>query len=360
MCGIPIRDDFNADDQHCASIFHMSSHDGVRSGVGECYVEPARRRPNFVLETRALVHRVILENGRATGVEYTQSDGLRVARASREIIVSAGAVGSPQILDALRNRFGGSSSGARNRAENRSAGRRQEPSRSPVRTNHVSLSNQSSSEQCGALLFRPDPGVPGRQYGWFSRTLFEAGAFIKSEDSAPIPDVQIFTLPWGYPNPNQDGPGRPSVDSGHCFSVFATLIYPKSRGASCGSLRTIQAGCLSSTPHIWNREEDVALMTRAIRRCRAICEHRAMSSHLREELTPGAHRSSDGEILEDIRLRGTTAYHPAGTCKMGIDEMAVVDPMLRVRGVEGLRVADASIMPNVPRGEHQRPVHDDR
>jgi choline dehydrogenase len=353
VCGIPIGDDFNAENQHCAAIFHMSSSNGVRSGVGECYVQPALERPNFSLQTGAMVRRVVLQDGRAIGVEYDQSDGVHLARARREVIISAGAVGSPQVLmlsgigpaDHLRQH------GIEVRLDLPGVGKNLHDHlfvpitfRCPT-----SFHRSNAAHYFGGL-------VKEYLFGntWFSRTLFEAGAFIKSEESAPIPDIQIFTLPWGYPNPNQDGPGRPNVDPGHCFTVFATLIYPKSRGElRLASGRPDQSPLID--PAYLEAPEDVALMRTAIRRCREICAHPAMADHLREELTPGASRSSDAAILEDIRLRGTTAYHPAGTCKMGIDEMSVVDPTLRVRGVEGLRVADASIMPSVPGGNTNAP-----
>jgi choline dehydrogenase-like flavoprotein len=101
--------------------------------------------------------------------------------------------------------------------------------------------------------------------------------------------------------------------------------------------------------------EDLQLLLTAIRKCREICAHAEMAEHLSEELTPGAARSSDAELTEEIKLRAMTVYHPVGSCKMGIDAMAVVDPRLKVRGIEGLRVADASIMPQVTGGNTNAP-----
>jgi choline dehydrogenase-like flavoprotein len=190
--------------------------------------------------------------------------------------------------------------------------------------------------------------------GWFGRTVFEAAAFIKSHDAAPIPDIQIHTLPWGYPTPNQDGPERPDIDQGHCLSVLPTLLYPKSRGeVRLTSNNPDQAPHID--PHFLEEPEDVQLLMTGIRKCREICAHPEMAEHIREELTPGVQRSSDAELTEEIKLRATTVYHPVGTCKMGLDEMAVVDPRLKVRGIEGLRVADASIMPQVTGGNTNAP-----
>ncbi|MBW2162240.1 MAG: choline dehydrogenase, partial [Deltaproteobacteria bacterium] len=181
---------------------------------------------------------------------------------------------------------------------------------------------------------------------WFGRSVFEACAFIKSHRDAPIPDLQLHTLPWGYPDPNQDGPERAYVDPGHCLSVLPTLIYPKSRGeVLLGSADAADAPHID--PAYLKEPEDLQLLLDGVRKCREICSHPEMSEHLGEEISPGAERSSDEELIEEIRLRAGTVYHPVGTCKMGIDDMAVVDPRLRVRGIEGLRVVDASIMPEI-------------
>ena len=182
--------------------------------------------------------------------------------------------------------------------------------------------------------------------GWFGRTVFEACAFIKSDPGLPIPDLQLHTLPWGYPDPNSDGPERAYVDTGHCLSVLPTLLYPKSRGEVL-----LNSADAADAPHIdpafLKEPDDLQFLLKAIRKCREICRHPELAEHLAEELTPGADRTSDEELIEEIRLRAGTVYHPVGTCKMGIDDMAVVDPRLRVRGIEGLRVVDASIMPEV-------------
>jgi len=133
-----------------------------------------------------------------------------------------------------------------------------------------------------------------------------------------------------------------------------TLIYPKSRGELL--LTSNEPDQMPHIdPHFLEEPEDLQLFLTAIRKCREICAHPEMSEHLREELTPGVERASDAELTEEIRLRAMTVYHPAGSCKMGVDEMAVVDPTLKVRGLEGLRVADASIMPQVTGGNTNAP-----
>ncbi len=353
VCGIPIGNDFNAENQNCAGIYHMSAANGVRSGTAEAYIQPSLERPNFNVEIRALVHRVVIEGGRATGVEYEQPSGLTVVKAKREVIVSGGAIGSPQILmlsgigpaDRLREH------GIKVQLDLPGVGKNLHDHlfvpltyRSPT-----SLHRGTPAHFFGGMLKEYLVGN-----GWFGRTVFEAGTFIKSHEAAPIPDIQVHTLPWGYPTPNQDGPDRPDLDTGHCLTVMPTLIYPKSRGELLlTSNDPDQVPHID--PHFLEEPEDLQLLITAMRKCREICAHPEMAEHLREELSPGAERSSDAELTEEIKLRAMTVYHPVGSCKMGVDDMAVVDPRLKVRGIEGLRVADASVMPQVTGGNTNAP-----
>ena len=345
VCDIPILDDFNADNQNCASILQMSCANGIRSGTGEGYVQPSLSRLNFTLEMRALVQRVVIENQRATGVEYRQSGRRVVAHAKREVILSGGAIGSPHLL--MLSGIGP----ATHLREHGIEVKLDLPGVGKNLHDHVlvplvfrartSLHRGTAAHFLGGMM---------REYmfgkTWFGRSVFEACAFIKSDPSLPIPDLQLHTLPWGYPDPNQDGPERAHVDTGHCLSVLPTLLYPKSRGEVL-----LNSADAADAPHIdpafLTEPEDMLFLLKAIRKCREICSHPEMKEHLAEELTPGADRTSDDELIEEIKLRAGTVYHPVGTCKMGVEEMAVVDPRLRVRGIESLRVVDASIMPEV-------------
>ena len=345
VCDVPILDDFNAGNQNCASVLQMSSRKGDRSGTGDGYVQPSLSKPNFTLQMRALVHRVVIENGRATGVEYEQSGNRVVAHANREVILSGGTIGSPHLLmlsgvgpaDHLREH------GIEVQLDAPGVGKNlHDHLLVPlVFRSRTSLHRGTPTHFLGGMIKEYMLGN-----GWFGRTVFEACAFIKSHPDAALPDLQLHTLPWGYPDPNSDGPGRPYVDTGHCFSVLPTLLYPKSRGEVL-----LTSPYAAAAPHIdpayLKEPEDLQFFIGAMRKCREICSHPELSEHLAEELAPGADRASDAELIEEIKLRAGTVYHPVGTCKMGVDEMAVVDPRLRVRGIEGLRVVDASIMPEV-------------
>ncbi|MGB5810061.1 MAG: GMC family oxidoreductase N-terminal domain-containing protein [Polyangiales bacterium] len=352
-CGIPILDDFNAEDQHCASTYHMSARNGLRSSTAEGYVQPNLDKPNFAVEIRAHVRRIVIENGRAVGVEYDQSGRTVTAGASCEVILSAGAVGSPHILML-------SGVGPADHLRQRGV---------DVHHNLPGVGRNLHDHLFVPLVYRATTslhrgtalhffGGMFKEYlfgnSWFGRTVFEAGAFIKTSSEESIPNLQVHTLPWGYPDPNQDGPERPKVDTGNCLCVMPTLIYPKSRGELLLSSDDPYAAP-HIDPHFLEAPEDVRVFLDGIRKCREICDHPRMSEHLREELTPGAARKSDAELTDEIRLRATTVYHPVGTCKMGVDSMAVVDAQLRVRGIEGLRVADASIMPEVTGGNTNAP-----
>jgi choline dehydrogenase-like flavoprotein len=345
VCGVPILDDFNGSNQNCASTMQMSCANGVRSSTGEAYVQPSLSKPNFNLEMRALVQRVLIENGRATGVEYDQAGKRVVAKAKREVILSGGAIGSPQILML---------SGVGPAAHLREHGievKRDLPGVGQNLHDHVLVplvfrARTSLHRGTAAHFF----GGMFKEYllgnGWFGRSVFEACAFVKSHPDARLPDLQLHTLPWGYPDPNQDGPARAHVDTGHCLSVLPTLLYPKSRGELL-----LDSADAADAPQIdpayLAEPEDQQFLLDAVRKCREICSHPELAEHLVEEISPGADRATDEALIEEIKLRAGTVYHPVGTCKMGVDDMAVVDPQLRVRGIEGLRVVDASIMPEI-------------
>ncbi len=353
VCDIPVLADFNAENQNCASMYHMSSSHGVRSSTAEGYVQPSLERPNFNLEIQAHVRRIVIGNGRATGVEYEQNGKVVTANAAREVILSAGAVGSPHVLmlsgigpaDHLREH------GVDVRHDLPGVGRNLH--------DHLFVPlvyRASTSLHRGTPFHFVGGMIKEYLFGnhWFGRTVFEAGAFIKTRDHEPIPNLQIHTLPWGYPDPNQDGPERPNLDTGNCLCVMPTLIYPKSRGELLLTSNDPHSAP-HIDPHFLEAPEDLQVFLDGIRKCREICGHSELADHLHEELTPGATRASDEELTAEIKLRATTVYHPVGTCKMGMDPMAVVDPHLRVHGLERLRVADASIMPQVTGGNTNAP-----
>ena len=190
--------------------------------------------------------------------------------------------------------------------------------------------------------------------GWFGKTFLEGGAFVKSAAREPIPDIQFHSIPWAYPEPNDDGPGDPVISTEHSFTILPGLIYPKSRG----EVRLVSSdpfAAPSIDPHYFEAAEDLELLVTGVKMSREIANSKPLAAFLKEEATPGPATKTDDEIRAAIQLYAKTIYHPVGTCKMGVDAMAVVDPELRVRGIDGLRIADASIMPSITGGNTNAP-----
>jgi len=193
------------------------------------------------------------------------------------------------------------------------------------------------------------------QTTWFKRTVFESIGFVKSDPSCAIPDLQLHCLPWAYPSPNQDAPVRPTVDLRPAVTVMPTLIYPESRGA----LRLASADPLAHPiidPAFLKVGADVETLVRGAKLTREIMGDAAIAGELSGELHPGPAFFDDAAFRRELPNRVCTVYHPVGTCRMGTDERAVVDPQLRVLGFENLRVADASIMPSVIGGNTNAPA----
>jgi len=170
-----------------------------------------------------------------------------------------------------------------------------------------------------------------------------------------VPDMQVHVLPWSYPAPNQDAPVRPVVDTRPALTVMPTLIYPKSRG-EVRLLSSDPAEAPLIDPHFLEDPADGRLLLEGIKRMREVMASKAMRDIATGELHPGPDFASDQAMAAELPTRVHTVYHPVGTCRMGVDERAVVDPSLRVRGIEGLRVADASIMPSITGGNTNAPA----
>ncbi|MBK6575396.1 MAG: GMC family oxidoreductase N-terminal domain-containing protein [Sandaracinaceae bacterium] len=358
VTGVPRTDDFNGKEQHGPSLFQMNCRDGLRYGTGEAFVQPALKRPNFTLETGAHVRKLVFEGKHCVGVRYRQERALLTARAKREVILAAGAVGSPHLL--LLSGVGPAAhlreQGIEVVHELPGVGQNlHDHLFVPMTFRAPTSGHRGSPGHFFAGMFKELAlGTMGRGGTWFGRTVFESGAFLKSSPDQPIPDIQFHTLPWGYPDPNQDGPDRPHVDDGYCFTLMPTLIYPKSRGEV--KLRTSDPeGAPIFDPHYLEHPDDMKLLVTAMRLGRQIMSSPKIRGLLGDELQPGTHAASDEALADEVRLRATTVYHPVGTCRMGWDKDTVVDPKCRVHGVTGLRVADASIMPQITGGNTNAP-----
>lgn len=352
VCGVPIIDDFNGASQEGASLFQMSASGGLRYSTSIGYLAPLVGKANLEIITGALVERIVIEGGRARGVEFVVAGAKRKVSADAEVILSAGAVGSPQILML---------SGVGPAAQLKQHGLAVAADL-PVGENfhdhlfvplnfHTPKARNSSNPFGFLATIIKEYTVGGT---WFAKTFFEAGAFVKLGENQPIPNLQIHAMPWAYPQPNQDGPGFTPVDSERSFSILPTLIYPKSRG----TVRLASADPAAAPlidPNYLAEPEDMQHLVDGMRKVREIMKSPKIAPFVKREAHPGEQSTTDEQLRAEVRLRGTSVYHPVGSCRMGVDERAVVGPDLRVRGIEGLRVADASIMPSIIGGNTNAP-----
>lgn len=355
-CGVPRIDDFNGRTQEGASTFQMTCRDRKRSSTAVAFLHPALARPNLALVSEATVAGLVVEKGRVRGVRYIHRGQTHEVRVEREVVLSAGVIGTPQILllsgigpaDELR------ALGVEPVADVPGVGKNlHDHVMVPLRylatkdTGHRSTAAHFFKGMIDEYLF---------DKGWFGKTFLEGGAFVKRDPSSALPDIQFLSIPWAYPEPNDDGPGDPVISKEHSFTILPGLIYPKSRG----EVRLLSADPFAAPamdPHYFEDDDDVKLLLRAFAMARDIAATQPLAKYLRGEATPGPATKTEAEIRAAIRLYAKTIYHPVGTCKMGpaSDRMAVLDPELRVRGVEGLRVADASIMPSIVGGNTNAP-----
>jgi choline dehydrogenase-like flavoprotein len=355
VCGVPVQDDFNGANQECASTYQMTCADRRRSSTSVAFLYPAlEQRKNIELVRHALVTKIGIEKGRARSVSYVVDGVETTVFADAEIILSAGVIGSPQIL--LLSGIGPAEQlrelGIAVQSDVRGVGKNlHDHLMAPLRfhatkdTGHTSTPMHFIGGMLNDFLFNK---------GWIGKTFLEGGAFVKSDPSQPRPDIQFHSIPWAYPEPNDDGPEEPTICKTSSFTILPGLIYPKSRG----ELRLRSADPSEKPildPHYLEDPYDMQVLVTGIKMSREIAAQSPLKEFLRGEATPGPDVKTDDDIREAIRLYAKTIYHPVGTCKMGVDADAVVDPRLRVRGIEGLRVADASIMPSIVGGNTNAP-----
>ena len=350
--GVEQTPDYNGAQQSGMHVIQENTRGGVRFSASRAYVNE-NTAPGLSIQTGATVARVVIEGGRATGVEVLEEGSKRTIRATREVIVSAGAYGSPHLLQL---------SGV-GRSDHLSSFGITVHADLPVGDNlhdhlfvpttwHVDNSpNKGNAFYFGKGIIK-ERLQKGRTF--MAHSVFESGAFVStSHADAGLPDMQLLALPWSYPAPNQDAPVRMKSDQRTSWSVFSTLIQPKSRG-------TIRLASADPThpplidPQFLAEPDDLAVLREGLDMIRETMNHPSIAKHVKSEYEPGPAFSGD-RLTEEIRNRATTVYHPVGSCRMGVDERAVVDPELKVRGIDGLRVADASIMPTIIRGNTNAP-----
>ena len=330
---------------------------GLRYSASRGYIHHLKPG-GLQLQSETLTTKIVIENGRAVGIEVTDiskkgGNAKRTIRAGMEVILSAGFVGSAQLLML---------SGIGHAQHLRDHGI-DVVADLPVGDNlhdhlfHALTFHTTTSKMRGTPLFF-GRGVakevlrPGKSF--LANTVFEAVAFMRTSLATDVPDLQLHLLPWSYVSPNQDEAIRHDVDPRPALTVLTTLIYPKSRG-TLRLASTDPAATPLIDPAYLSESTDLDLLVEGSELVREIFSGKAFGGAIKDEIHPG--RQLQGtELRQAILNRATSVYHGVGTCKMGVDETAVVGPDLKVRGVEGLRVCDASIMPSITGGNTNAPA----
>lgn len=346
--GYPRNRDFNGADQVGVGPYQVTQKKGARWSTANAYLVPAMGRSNLTICTDAHAHRIVIERGRAVGVEYRQDGEMKTARADAEVIVSGGAYNSPHLL--MLSGIGPakhlSEFGIDVAVDNPNVGDHLQDHPVIMNTFHVhkkvSLAHAEKPARLAEyLLFKK---------GMLSSNVGEAGGFIHTRDGLDGPDIQFHFAPGYFNRHGFD------VINGDAMTVGPTLVAPKSHGHI--RLRSTNP---EVHPDILTRAlshpDDVRSLVDGLKVTRDIAHSKVFDEYQGGELHPGDDAKTDDELIEYIRRKAELLYHPSGTARMGTDpSSAVVDPKLRVFGVEGLRVVDASIMPTVVRGNTNAPT----
>lgn len=349
--GIPLNEDYNGATQEGVGYFQQTAHKGFRWSTARGFLRPARKRINLTVRTNAQTTRVLFEGKRAVGVEYVQGGQRKKARAAAEVVLAAGAIGSPQLLQCsgigpaeLLSNVGVPVVHAlpgvgRNLQDHLQV-------RLVFKTKERTLNDEVNS-LLGQLWV-------GMQYA-FSRTgpltlaASQVAIFTRSGPNVTRPDIQFHMQPL-----SADKPG----EGAHKFSAFTSSVCqlrPYSRG--CVEIQSADALVYPAIhSNYLSDERDHAVVIGGVKVARRIVQAPSMAPHIISEFVPGAQFQSDADLLDAARRYSQSIYHPTSTCKMGTDHMAVVDSRLRVHGIERLRVVDCSIMPEIVSGNTNAPA----
>jgi choline dehydrogenase len=353
--GLPLNPDFNGAEQEGIGLTQVTISKGLRNSVAQAYLKPARSRPNLHVETQAHAHRVMFEGSKAVGIVYDINGLVKESKASREVILSGGAYGSPHLLQ--RSGIG-----------------------DPVRLKAVGIDVQHALPAVGAAMqdhqiFRMRWRLKGK-LGTFNervhglRALAEGAryfinktgvltnptnpvnAFFRSRPELASPDIQLQFFPGSYRSIRDR-----TLDKEPGVTLGPTLLRLESRGSVHAKSADPHADPAIHT-NVLGTEADRETTIRAMRFTRSLMETAAMRPHYDHEIGPGTDAQTDDELLAYAREIGGSNWHPASTCKMGVDSDpgAVVDTALRVRGIQNLRVVDASVMPTVVSGNTNAPT----
>jgi len=353
-CGAHANDDFNGPRQDGVGYYQVTQKAGRRWSAADAYLHPAAGRPNLTVQTDALVTGIEIEGGRATGVRYLRRGVEELAQARAEVIASCGVIGSPQLL--MLSGIGP----ADHLRENDIPVLADSPGVGGNLSDHPVVTAMWSAPKTRSLWEKAGPANLARwqmtHTGPMTTNIAEAGGFSRTDPALPAPDIQWHVLPVPYLD------GGLADPASRALSVLITLVAVGSRGKI--RLRSSDPRHKPSIdPSYLSDLADLEPLVAAVGMAREFAAARPLSRQLRSELAPGPDVRTDAELREWIRGNLSTLYHPVGTCAMGGDSRlaaskltSVVDTELRVRGVAGLRVVDASVMPTVPRGNTNAPT----
>ncbi|MEO7128453.1 MAG: GMC family oxidoreductase N-terminal domain-containing protein, partial [Rhodoferax sp.] len=351
-CGHVLNTDFNGPTQDGVGMFQVTQDGGERCNASRAYLRPAMARPNLQVVLGATARRVVFDGDRACGVELLQDGAIRTLTAHAEVIVAAGTFGSPQLLML---------SGIGDGAALQKLGITTRVDRPTVGANlQDHLDCTMARREADPRLFGISPAGLWRMWrqwqlyqrerrGALTTNFAESGGFLRTLPSLERPDVQ-----WHFLIAMVDQHGR-RRHLGHGFSLHACVLRPRSRGTVRLASADPQAAPLID-PGFLSQPDDLQTLLRAYRATVALLRSKALAPHAGRPLHPEPAPDDDAAIERYMRERADTIYHPVGTCRMGSDEAAVLDPQLRVRGVSGLRVIDASVMPTLMGGNTNAPT----
>ena len=344
-------EDFNVAEPEGVGVYQVTQKNGQRHSTAAAFLQPVMSRKNLHIETGSEVVRVLISNGRATGVELARkNEPLKTIDARAECILCAGTIGSPDIL--LQSGVGPAD---QLKAVDKHVVK-DLPGVGENLHDHVDVMTiyESRSSVPYGVSVQALPKLISHGLKWvFSRSgmlssnMVEAGGFVRSSPHMERPDIQFHIIP-----------GRKSVrgrliEYGHGVSLHACVLNPKSRGRVT---RTTPDGPPTIDLGLLNDDDDLTRLRQGLQTGRSILEQQPFSRFGLSEYLPGTQVQSDEALDAYVRDHAKTVYHPVGTCAMGTDDSAVVDPRLRVRGIEGLRVADASVMPTIVSGNTNAPT----
>ena len=349
--GYPFNPDYNGETQEGVGYFQFTCRNGLRCSSAKAFLKPARGRTNLEIMTGAHTERLVLDGRKVVGVEVRKSGSLSQIRANREVILSAGAIGSPQImmlsgigpaehLKGLDIEIRHAAAHVGKNLQDHLQARLVYKCNEPTLNDEVSSLFGRMKIAAEYALFRTGPMTMAASL---------VTAFFKTRPNLETPDIQFHVQPW-----SADSPG----EGVHPFSAFTASVCqlrPESRGEIL--LKTPHARDYPAIhPNYLATQTDCDTTVAGIKVARKVAACAPVAGKITEEFRPGDAAESDADLLQWARDTATTIYHPTSTCRMGPDDNAVVDPRLRVNGIEGLRIADASIMPELVSGNTNAPT----